>query len=84
MKDGITLYKDGFKARWKDTRILCRKLDGQYFFEFARISTDKKWRPMRMKRIKGKVVYSAIKLSYTAIDAIIQGVIMLKNIENNK
>jgi len=79
MKDGITIYKDGFMARWKNTRILCRKLESEYYFEFARINTEKKWKPMMMKRKKGKVVYSAIKLSNTAVDAIIQGIEMLNN-----
>jgi len=68
MKGGLTIYKNGVVARFQDRRIAMTKASNAVHIEFTRIDKSKKWRPVRMKRVKGCKVVTAIALSNEAME----------------
>lgn len=68
MKEGLTIYKNGVEARFQDRRIAMTKASNAVYIEFTRINHSKRWRPVRMKRLKGCKVVTAIALSNEAME----------------
>jgi len=68
MKECINIYANAVMARFQNRRIIVIKDPKGVVIEFTNIIRGKKWKPVKVKRLKGAKVVTAIRLSNEAVD----------------